>query len=77
MKKLHIRHYNGHLDFSSGFQVTDPSTDYEKIAEILKKTPSIIVKTCWKNVLARVHIKYINRWDILAKLRKNLYIYIS
>ena len=29
-KKLNIRHLNGHLDFSSGFQVIDPS-GYEKI----------------------------------------------
>ena len=28
-KKLNIRHLNGHLDFSSGFQVIDPS-NYEK-----------------------------------------------
>ena len=35
-KKLNIRHLNGHLDFSSGFQVVDPST-YEKMLKSRKK----------------------------------------
>ena len=33
-KKLNIRHLNGHLDFSSGFQVIDPS-GYENITNFL------------------------------------------
>ena len=34
-KKLNIRHLNGHLDFSSGFQVIDPS-NYEKVLKSRK-----------------------------------------
>ena len=36
-KKLNIRHLNGHLDFSSGFQVIDPS-NYEKVLKSRKNT---------------------------------------
>ena len=36
IKKLNIRHLNGHLDFSSGFQVIDPS-NYEKNAKVAQK----------------------------------------
>ena len=35
-KKLNIRHLNGHLDFSSGFQVIDRS-NYEKMLKSHKK----------------------------------------
>ena len=35
-KKLNIRHLNGHLDFSSGFQVIDRS-NYEKMLKSRKK----------------------------------------
>ena len=35
-KKLNIRHLNGHLDFSSGFQVIDRS-NYEKMLKSCKK----------------------------------------
>ena len=34
-KKLNIRHLNGDLDFSSGFQVIDPS-NYEKVLKSRK-----------------------------------------
>ena len=36
-KQLNIRHLNGHLNFSSGFQVTDPS-NYEKMQKSRKNT---------------------------------------
>ena len=32
---INIRHLNGHLDFSSGFQVIDPS-NYEKVLKSRK-----------------------------------------
>ena len=35
-EKLNIRHLNGHLDFSSGFQVIDP-WNYEKMLKSRKK----------------------------------------
>ena len=35
-KKLNIRHLDGHLDFSSSFQVIDPSS-YEKMLKSRKK----------------------------------------
>ena len=35
-KKLNIRHLNGHLDFSSGFQVIGTS-NYEKLLKSRKK----------------------------------------
>ena len=34
-KKLNIRHLNGRLDFSSGFQVIDPS-NYENVLKSRK-----------------------------------------
>ena len=34
-EKRNIRHLNGHLDFSSGFQVIDPS-NYEKMLKSRK-----------------------------------------
>ena len=40
-KKLNIRHLNGHLDFSSGFQVIDPS-NYEKMPKSRKKTWALV-----------------------------------
>ena len=40
-KKLNIRHLNGHLDFSSGFQVIDRS-NYEKNAKIAQKTWALV-----------------------------------
>ena len=40
-KKLNIRHLNGHLDFSSGFQVIDPS-NYGKSAKIAQKPWALV-----------------------------------
>ena len=48
-KKLNIRHLNGHLDFSSGFQVIDPS-NYEKVLKSRKKPEH------WcKNMVSKAH----------------------
>ena len=49
IKKLNIRHLNGHLDFSSGFQVIDPS-NYEKVLKS-RKNPE---HWC-KNMLSKAH----------------------
>ena len=35
-KELNIRHLSGHLDFSNGFQVIDPS-NYDKMLKSCKK----------------------------------------
>ena len=41
-KKLNIRHLNGHLDFSNGFQVIDPNSNYEKNAKIAQNPWALV-----------------------------------
>ena len=49
---IHIRNLNGHLDFSGGFQVIDPSND-EKNAKIEKKTPGTSIKICFQRLITQ------------------------